>query len=424
MDVRDRALVDLDAIRRRGSTGSEVRLNPEESRYLEFKARVGSGLDELSGTQNKHEFLEQYFGGFLPAVLCAAAEHEGLDSVDCAIEREWLEEIMQFGHGLLAHSPMLFPLNRKAFQRVPDGKPSLDLGIGSGQNSRFSLRGHSLDVGGDIILSNLLKARSIESHREFAALDMGALPFTDGAFERVYALNCVYHAQSGRAGAVEEISRVLAPGGILALTDVSPFLNAMKPLAGFMGALGFANLKADFTRYFLSGYGADGTPGSEEWYQAELPRMGFEDVRVEYLLSPRLCEISYLFYDWQALFNFDLHTPLVAQGTRHRYWENYSRLLTTVVAPLLRQDEELCRREKRGGYIFVTAKKKAGKRASLFHGDYACPACRTPLGQGLKCSSCGRVFPVVEGIPLLTTFYADSFLDSDEGATARRGGAA
>ena len=410
MDVRDRALQDLNAIGRRESIGSGVRLNPEESRYLEFKSRIGGVLDELSGTQDKHEFLEQYFAGFLPAVLCAAAKHEGWDRVDCAIEREWLEEIMQFGHGLLAHSPMLFPLNRKAFQRVPDGSPSLDLGIGSGQNSRFSLRGHSLNVGGDIILSNLLKARSIRSHEEFAALDFGALPFADGAFERVYALNSIYHAQSGRAGAVEQISRVLAPGGILALTDVSPFLNAMKPLASFMEALGFTNLKADFTRYFLSGYGADGTPGSEEWYQAELPRMGFEDVRVQYLLSPRLCEISYLFYDWQALFNFDLHTPLVAQGTQHRYWDNYSRMLATVVAPLLRQDEELCRREGKGGYIFVTAKKKAGKKGSLFHGDYACPECRTPLGKGLECSSCGRIFPVVEDIPLLTTFYAESQL--------------
>jgi hypothetical protein len=205
---------------------------------------------------------------------------------------------------------------------------------------------------------------------------------------------------------------VLAPGGVLALTDVSPFLDAMKPLASFMDAMGFGNLKADFTRYFLSGYGADSTPGSEEWYHAELPRMGFEDVRVQYLLSSRLSSISYLFYDWQALFNFDVHTPLVAQGPENRYWRNYSKMLATVIAPLIQQDEEICRREKKGGYIFVTAKKKAAGRSSLFHGNYACPECRVPLGSHLDCASCGRRFPVVENIPLLTAFYAESVRSS------------
>lgn len=408
MDVRDRALLDLDAITKHDSRISTVRLNPEESRYLEFKTRVNRILDELPGAQNKRDFLTQYFVGFLPALLCAAAEHEGWDTSSCAVEQQWLVEIMQMGHGLLAHSPMLFPLNRKVFHQVPDGRPSLDLGIGSGQNSRFSLQGRSLDVGADIILSNLLKARSIRSHEQFAALDMCALPFTDGSFERVYALNCIYHAHLGREAVAEEMARVLAPGGVLALTDVSPFLDAMKPLASFIDAMGFGNLKADFTRYFLSGYGADSTPGSEEWYHAELPRMGFEDVRVQYLLSSRLSSISYLFYDWQALFNFDVHTPLVAQGSENRYWRNYSKMLATVIAPLIRQDEEICRREKKGGYIFVTAKKKAAGRSSLFHGNYACPECRVPLGSHLDCASCGRRFPVVENIPLLTAFYAES----------------
>lgn len=412
MDVRDRALLDLDAIRKQDSRVSAVRLNPEESRYLEFKARINTILNELPGALNTRDFLEQYFVGFLPALLCAAAEHEGWDTERCVVERQWLEEIMQFGHGLLAHSPMVFPLNRKALQKVPDGRPSLDLGIGTGQNSRFSLQGHSLDVGADIILSNLLKARSIQSHEHYAALDMCALPFSDGSFDRVYALNCMYHAHLGREVAAAEMSRVLAPGGILALTDVSPFLDEMKPLAGFMEALGFASLKADFTRYFLSGYGADSTPGSEDWYHAELPRMGFEDVRVHYFLSPRLSGISYLFYDWQALFNFDVHTPLVAQRSENRYWRNYSNMLATVIAPLLQQDEELCRKEKKGGYIFVTAKKKAGRKATLFHGNYACPECRIELGPKLDCASCRRLFPVVENIPLLTAFYAESVPNS------------
>jgi hypothetical protein len=87
-------------------------------------------------------------------------------------------------------------------------------------------------------------------------------------------------------------------------------------------------------------------------------------------------------------------------------------MLATVIAPLLQKDEEICRRERKGGYLFVTAKKKGGRRTSLFHGNYACPECRLPLGHGLECRRCGRLFPVVEDIPLLTAFYAESFRNS------------
>ncbi len=405
MDIRDRALLDLEAVQKDSRGVHAPRYNPEEARYVAFKSNVNQLLDRIP---EKREFLEQYFSGFLPAVLTAAAKHEGLDRVACQTEREWLREIMQFRHGLLAHSPMLFPLNRKLFSRVPSAAPSLDLGIGSGQNSRFSLQGHSRDVGADVMLSNLLKARSIQSHGQYAALDMAALPFIESSFARVYALNCIYHAQDGRHKVVEEIARVLSPGGVLALTDVSPYLNDYKPLASFMGALGFNELKADFSRYFLSGYGADSSPGTEEWYHSELPRLGFENVHVQYLVSPRLSEISYLFYDWQALFNFDAHTSMVSLGEKHAYWATYWEMLSSVVAPLLKKDEEICRNEKQGGYIFVTATKRqsSGTTGHTFRGEYCCPQCKTPLSKSMECTTCRRSYPVVEGIPLLTTFYA------------------
>jgi hypothetical protein len=37
-------------------------------------------------------------------------------------------------------------------------------------------------------------------------------------------------------------------------------------------------------------------------------------------------------------------------------------VLATVIAPLIQQDEEICRREEKGGYIFVTAKKEGRRK--------------------------------------------------------------
>ena len=186
-------------------------------------------------------FLDDYFLGFLPALLRTAAEHEGLDQVQCDEERALVDEIMQEKQGLLAHSSILFPLNRQMFADVPHARPALDLGIGNACSSAFALD-RTVDVGADIIHSNLVKARSRGVHEQVVSLDMGAIPYLDDTFARVYSLNAIYHVQEGRRKALEEMVRVLAPGGTLAFTDVSPFLQEMKPLATFFSSLGFTDL--------------------------------------------------------------------------------------------------------------------------------------------------------------------------------------
>ena len=408
MDTRDRALLDLQGVVKTPKISTQPRYAPLESRYLKFKQRVNGLMQKALGADGCQQFLERYFVEFLPALLQAAAEHEQLDQIACAEERSLLEQFPIAQSGLLSHSPMLFSLNRKAFQQVPPGSPSLDLGIGTGQNSRFSLGDRSLSFGADIMVSNLLRARSLGRHEKYAALDMAALPFLGGSFERVYALNCIYHAQAGRLQTLEEISRVLAPGGILALTDTSEYLNSMKPLTTFFRALGFDELASEFDGYFLSGYGADGSHGVESWYREHLPGLGFEGIHLEFLLSPRLSNLAYLFYDWQALFNLNAQACFASPAGNTRFLATYRPMLISVVAPLLKMDRELCRQANRGGSIFVTARKRTTAAANTERDvRWACPACRVLLTPQLKCTGCGRTYPEVEGIPLLTSFYAD-----------------
>ena len=265
------------------------------------------------------------------------------------------------------------------------------------------------------MVSNLIEARKRKSHKTFVAMDMGNIPFADETFRRVYALNCLYHVQLGRAKALEEIARVLEPGGQIAVTDISPYLTEMKPLTQFFQMLGFHDLAKEFDRYFLSGFGADGTPGSVEFYTETLMALGFENVTVRYLMSPRLAQLSYLFYDWQALFNLNAQSKLEGEEGRKRMLATYRPMMKSVIAPLLRLDEELCYREGKGGYIFVTAQKRGTptKKPGKFVWDehLICPASKKPLekaGDTYVCRESDRVYPSVDGIPLLTDFYADN----------------
>jgi SAM-dependent methyltransferase len=402
----------LDLQRLQGAVGvlaSAPRFDPLEARFRAFKERVNRQLVSQLGP-GLERFLADYFLRFLPTIIRAAAEHEGLDQVDCAAERQLVVEVLAEPNGLLAHSPMIFPVNYLAFLGVPVRSPNLDLGIGNARNSSFSLRGRALDVGADIIVSNLLQARDRGIHQALVALDMGALPWNDGTFAQVTAFNSIYHVQGGRGAALDEMTRVLAPGGTLALTDVSPFLSQLKPLDDFFGALGFSRLRQEFERYFLAGYGADGTAGEEGWYRTELARRGYEEIELRYLMGPRLSRLGYLFYDWQALFNFDASGLLDTQGSDA---EAYHAMLAAAVAPLIAGDAADCATTGQGGYLFVHARKR-GDTPTLpaSRTQLRCPVCRSPLPaetrSGIPCAGCGRTFPVHEQIPLLTGFYADA----------------
>ncbi len=422
MDVRDRALLDLQNVLDI-KPPVRPRFDPQEARYLDFKTRVRKLMKEALGDQGP-EFLEQYFLKFLPVLVRAAGEHEGLDQIECQSQLDEIDEVFEKDLHNLSHSPMIFPLNRQVFRLVSPASPSLDLGIGQGQNSTFTLGGRPLDVGADIMVSNLMEARKRKSHKAYVAMDMGNIPFADETFQRVYALNCLYHVQMGRKKALEEISRVLEPGGQVALTDISSHLTEMKPLCQFFEMLGFKDLATEFSRYFLSGFGADGTPGEKNWYIETLMELGFENITVRYLLSPRLSQLSYLFYDWQALFNLNAQSRLEGEEGKKLLRATYRPMMKSVVAPLIRLDEELCYKEQRGGYIFVTAQKRGSspKRTGKFvwEDHLICPTSKAPLvkeSDAFVCHQSDRVYPTVDGIPLLTDFYSDN-VDTTSAKTA------
>lgn len=110
---------------------------------------------------------------------------------------------------------------------IADGQRVLDVGCGFGGtiaslNERF--RRLKL-VGANIDVRQLRRAAETvpsenENHIEWLACDAAHLPLADAAFDRVLAVECIFHFD--RAAFLAEAARVLATGGSLTLSDFVP----------------------------------------------------------------------------------------------------------------------------------------------------------------------------------------------------------
>ena len=104
----------------------------------------------------------------------------------------------------------------------------LDAGCGFGGTlaclqdrvERLDLTGLNIDPRQLQRAQKLVQPRPGSSLR-FVAGDACALPFADASFDRVLAVECIFHFPS-RAAFLAEVRRVLRPGGVLVLSDFVP----------------------------------------------------------------------------------------------------------------------------------------------------------------------------------------------------------
>ena len=155
----------------------------------------------------------------------------------------------------------------------------LDLGCGKGRFAARLEEAGAKVVGLDLSAAMLAEAKGLDRVRASAR----RLPFADGAFDAVVAVEVFEHL-AGLDAVLGEVRRVLRPGGRLAVVDKNAgSWNAQRPWLPNL-AVKWIDEKRGRWMY------PSGGPVRERWFwpgafRARLAR-AFDDVRVEYLLSP------------------------------------------------------------------------------------------------------------------------------------------
>jgi SAM-dependent methyltransferase len=107
--------------------------------------------------------------------------------------------------------------------RVGEASGSLlDVGCGNGLVLSRLGTGYETVCGIDYSEVMIAQAKAIMPNARFAAGEAGALPFEDATFERVlcYSIFHYFPDEEYAAGAVRELVRVCAPGGIVLIGDL------------------------------------------------------------------------------------------------------------------------------------------------------------------------------------------------------------
>ena len=161
-----------------------------------------------------------YAQGGLLARLEAGLREDGADPASPT-----LEELAPYDHfhgrGLEATEDMSDRLSISATDRI------LDIGSGLGGPARYMARRFGCRVAGiDLTaefceVARLLTARlGLEDRVSFDEGDALAMPFGDAAFDGAYSMNVSMNI-AGKRAFYREVSRVLRPGGWLALSEVA-----------------------------------------------------------------------------------------------------------------------------------------------------------------------------------------------------------
>jgi ubiquinone/menaquinone biosynthesis C-methylase UbiE len=165
-----------------------------------------------TATDDVQQQMQRFWGDVYRTAYSTADQMLDADSLDTGLDA--LADMLLYRGHLISKEMPLANLS---------GKKVLEIGSGAGGHSAmFARHGAeltSLDITLDRVAATREKLRLLGSKAKIAIALQGnaeALPFSDGSFDIVYS-NGVLHHTPNTAGAVDEIYRVLRPGGRAAI---------------------------------------------------------------------------------------------------------------------------------------------------------------------------------------------------------------
>ncbi len=247
--------------------------------------------------------------------------------------------------------PILKALEGEKFAGLPLRSPVLDLACGDGIFS-WATFGRALDVGADLDAHSLAASARLGMHRVLVRADAGALPFQSAQYKTIISVCAIEHMDN-IGSVLREISRVLAPGGMLYFTVPSEQFGDLLLASRIWRRLGLPRrAKAYGARKNARSHHVNVWP-AKVWTEA-LAQESVTVLETSYLLSPRI----------MALWSMTTSTPfnlafLPFRAGRDRNWawmDNVlRRLLLSSILPELQKAPGPD--PVTGGYLFIAARK-------------------------------------------------------------------
>jgi len=178
----------------------------------------------------------------------------------------------------------------------------LEIGFGLGTDLRTLARAGAKVTGLDYSPENArvadlgLRAYGLEG--KVYGGDAERLPFPDCSFDIVYSWGCLHHTPD-TAGSIEEVRRVLRPGGKTLIMLYHKGYQYLYLLLTYF--LGFKWLQMQFQDYISSRY--DNTPLSQMFSRRDIRNLfaGWEDLSVEVMTYGGIQHHPFLKYVWKLL---------------------------------------------------------------------------------------------------------------------------
>ena len=172
----------------------------------------------------------------------------------------------QLRHVLRPTKYMWPSLGRVLLRWLPKDGIILDAGCGMGRMVR-RLQLHGLNcIGLDYAVPSLIHSNAVCPALPFVGGDLLQLPFADECFTGIFSIGVFEHFEDGPNAALQEMNRVLKPGGVLCLTV--PYENQLRRNLTTMSEKEAVSQGLEFYQYYF-------TPSH---LKTELERVGLQSL--------------------------------------------------------------------------------------------------------------------------------------------------
>ena len=193
------------------------------------------------------------------------------------------------------HRALIRSLEHRLFAEEVLEHPVLDIGCGDGHYAAAAFP-DGIDVGVDITWPIVAEARRRGPYKHLDVADGTRLPYADASFRTVVG-NCVIEHIVDIEGVVQEVARVLVPGGRFIFSVPGEHFTEMLFTVGWLSRLGMSSLARRHGRWW-NGNAAHHHLDSPEIWQARLSRYGLTIDRHTYYMSAeatRAFELSHYY---------------------------------------------------------------------------------------------------------------------------------